>query len=129
MKLNQVFTFNFAVNLLFGVGLVAAPVPLASLFGLALNPGSMLICRLLGAMSLGLGLVLWRLRSTPSDVALLVTAPLALADALGFACSLLAMLDRALNPLGWLVVALHASFALAYANFAFGQRHVIGPAV
>jgi hypothetical protein len=129
MNLNRVFGLHFAVNLAFGLAFVAVPAQLVGVYGVALNPGSMLVARLFGVATLTIALLVWRLRSVPGDIALLMTAPFALAHALGFACFLLAMLERAVNPLGWTIVALYAFFALAYANYAFGERHIIGPAL
>ena len=119
MKLSRLFIVNAMVNAVYGLAFAAIPVPLLELYGVSLNPGSALVARLFGGAIIAIGLILWRLRSSPREVAQLVVLPLFIADALGFVTYVMAMLAGSVNVLGWGVVFISGVLAIGYGYFAF----------
>ena len=84
MKLSRLFVANAVINAVYGLAFVALPVQLLELYGITLNAGAALVARLFGAALVGIGLILWRMRSSPREVGQLVVLPLFIADSIGF---------------------------------------------
>ena len=123
MKLSRLFIANAIINAAYGLAFVAIPVQLLELYGVSLNPGSALVARLFGGALIAIGLILWRLRSSPREVAQLVVLPLFVCEALGFVTYVMAMLAGSVNVLGWGVVLIYGVFAAIYGYLFFVKPH------
>ncbi len=63
MKLNVLFTITAVYGLVTGLPSILAPEAMASIGGLQLPPGMLMIVRFLGVAELGLGLIAWFVRN------------------------------------------------------------------
>jgi hypothetical protein len=109
---------NALLVFLFGVGLLFAPNALMSLFGILLGPTDAYLARLLGAATLGVGVLNWAARgvSDPAAIRALTLGNLT-ANGVGFAVTLLAQAGGQVNNLGWSVAAVFAFFTLGFGFF------------
>lgn len=120
MKLRHLFTVHAVMDLVFGLAMLLVPVPLMSLYGLALGPGGTLNTRLFGAAVIGFGLLSWFVRHAPeSEARRAIVLAYFLACAVGFIASLVGQLSGVTNSLGWSTVGLYLLLALAYGYFQF----------
>ena len=118
MKLGALFTVNAVIAGLFGAALLVAPVQLLEMYGVTLNPGSVLVSRLFGAALFGYGSLSWLARAAgPSDALRAIVLSLCIADAIGFAAALQGVLGGAVNALGWSTVALYGGLAAGFGYF------------
>lgn len=116
MNFRNLMVLTTVSTFVFGAGFVIVPVPLASLFGLAMSPTAELIARLYGVTLIGIGLLAWLVQNSqdgairkPFLLSLFIT------DFGGFVFMLLAQLSGLMNPLGWSVVGLLGLLSAAYA--------------
>jgi hypothetical protein len=123
MKLSNLMAFKSIVCFVFGIPMLLAPVPLLTLFGVALDAGGSLIAQLLGAMVILLGTLLWLARNaTASDAALrAIVFAVVVGDTIGFVVLLLGQLAGLTNVLGWVNVAIWLFFAVSFAYFQFAR--------
>ena len=109
------------VVLLFGLGFILAPVFLASIYGMKLDPAGTLMARLFGTAFILESIVLWFARNgaiSEKPVRGVVIA-VVVSNAIGFIVTLLATLAGVWNALGWLSVGLYLVFGLAFAYYLF----------
>jgi len=123
MRLRTLLIYNAAVTFPFGIGLVAAPTSLISLYGATLSPAGAVVAQLFGSALIFVGLLCWFARKASESEALraIVLASF-LESTLGFIVALLAQLSGVLNVLGWSNVALYLSLALGYGYFQLVKK-------
>ena len=123
MTLKMLFVYNVVVTLPFGVALVLAPVPLISLYGVALGREQSVVAQLFGSALVFVGLLCWFARnSQESEARRAIVLASFLECSLGFVIALLAQVSGKLNPLGWSNVFLYLSFSVGYGYFHFVRR-------
>ena len=112
------------VEVVFGVGFVAAPVWVAKLFAMDLDETGTLMARLFGTVFIFGAIALWMGQNAPrSDKALKgIVLAVVVSNIIGFVITLMASLAGTWNALGWLPVALFLVFFLAFSYFLFFKR-------
>jgi hypothetical protein len=120
MRISRFLTLKAVICVFFGIALVAAPSPLASLYGIELELSDRLFPQLLGVDILGIGLVSWVARSFSDRNAVLDTIlALFIADAIGSVVIVLNQLSGALSDLGWVNVAIWLFLTLGLGYYRF----------
>lgn len=107
MSLRNWVRLNVVVFMAYGLGLLAVPDRLMSFAGVTLNPGGILLARLLAAVLLGNAVMLWYARGdlrSPTFRGLIVGNVLAQVVATAFA--LYYVVNGTLNILGLALVAI-----------------------
>ncbi len=123
MKLNIWMAAKAIVEVFFGIGFVLIPLTLASIFGMNLDTGGVLMARLFGTAFIFGSIVLWLARNaSSSEVALrAIVVAVVVSNLIGFVVTLLATLSGVWNALGWPPVALYLVFGLVFAYFLFAK--------
>jgi hypothetical protein len=120
MNFKNLMVISAVLALVFGMGFLILPGPLASLYGLALSPSGVFIARLLGVELAGYGLLAWFIRNI---VDAQIQRPILLAffitDGIGFIVALLTQLAGLINTLGWMIVAVYLFLALCFGYLRF----------
>ncbi|GEM_PF-5672366 len=113
---------------LLGAGLLLAPDPLVSLFGLTVGPGTSVLARLLGAAILSHGAVLILTRDHAAGVVgtALIRGHLVF-DILGFGISAYAASAGLINGLGWGLSAVFLAAALSRLLLRQETHQLSGP--
>jgi hypothetical protein len=111
-------TVSYAV---FGIALLVATVPFLSIYAVELNPGGILIARILGAALVGYTLIYWNLRSADAAGLRAVFLGSLVYNLIGIAISTNAVLTGLANAMGWTVVLLHLCLTAGFAYFLFGK--------
>ena len=132
-KIRILLTVNAVVGLAFGLGLLLAPEALLRLYGLDVDPATLLFARLFGVELIGFNAVGWIAReaepypadSTPRAV---VRGHL-ISESVGALVSASAAAQGLGNPLLWIVVAIYAVFAAAFLWATLALRGLSEPAV
>ena len=120
MKLATFLVIKAIVSLAFGIPLALAPAPLASFYGVTLDPAGTFMARFWGACAIGIGLVCWFARSAAdSELRRGVLLSFFIADTIGFIVALLGQLSGLANALGWSEVAIWLLLALGLGYFRF----------
>jgi len=118
MKFKTLMIIKAVVCASLGAFILIAPETLYSIFGVSLNLGGMIAAREYGAALIGNLMLTWIARNATESVARrAIIVDLCIYDAIGFVVFLAYQLTGALNPLGWLVVALYLFLAVAYGYF------------
>jgi hypothetical protein len=120
------FTMNALIDWAFGLAFLLIPVELLAAFGITLNPGSIVIVRLLGGAFIGVGVMAWLSRhAAPSEGLRAVTLGIAIICALGCLVSLHAVISGASNTLGWVSVVLYGFFATGFGVLVSGKAPIV----
>lgn len=120
MTLRNLLTVDSVLSLVFGLAFVLVPVPLSSVYGLALNAGGVFIGQLFGAALVGYAVLDWLGRDVTDSKGRQAIALGNLAgNIIAFVFTLLFQLGGGMNQLGWSNVAIFLLLALAYAYFQF----------
>ena len=115
MKLNVLFTINTVIAGFFGILLVLVAGKFLSLYGITMNPGSLLVANLFGAALIGFALICWCARNAEESEALkAIILAFFIADGVGFIMALIGQLSGAVNALGWSTVAIYLFLTLGY---------------
>jgi len=123
MKLKTLLIIKAIVCLCLGVPILLVPGFTYSIFGATLAAGGIFAAREYGASMIGNLMLTWFARnSQESDARWAIVLALFVYDALGFVVTLIAILTGALNPLGWLIVALYLFLALGFGYFLIPKR-------
>ena len=125
MKLRYWMVAKAFVVLVFGVGFILIPGPLASIYGMAFNPAAALMGRLFGAGFILEAIMLWTARNAHRDNTALqgILLGVVISNLIGFLVCLFATFAGTWNALGWLSVALYLVFGAAFAYFYFGKKY------
>ena len=108
------------ISFAFGLGLIAVPGPVMTVWGIALDLPAVMMTRLVGALLIGIGVLCLSTRA----MAVLkdqkgVLLALFVADTLGFVVVLVAQINGVMNVLGWVDVAIWLLLALGLGYFRF----------
>ncbi len=123
MRLRHVFTINAVICLLYGTPFAVAPALLLSMYGAPPNELGLLVARLFGMMLIGMGGILWQLRTQDErEAARAVALSLFVADAVSTVFFAQAALVGDVNALGWTVVAIYGLNTIAFGFFAFRRK-------
>jgi len=118
MKLKTLLIIKAVVCLCLGVAILFAPNFTYSIFGATLAVGGVFAAREYGASLIGNLFLTWYARnSQESDARRAIVLALCIYDAVGVLVTLIAIFAGALNPLGWLIVALYLFFAVGFGYF------------
>jgi len=119
MKLSSFLVVKAIISLAFGIGFVAIPVAVWSIYGVTLDPVGILMTRFFAACLIGIGLICWFSRNADSNTLKGITLSLFIADTIGFIVALSGQLSGNMNTLGWIVVAIWLLLALGLGYFRF----------
>ena len=119
MKLSSFLVVKAIISLAFGIGFVAIPVAVWSIYGVALDSPGIFMTRFVGALLIGVGLICWFTRNADWTALKVITLSLCIADTIGFIVALSGQLSGTMNTLGWIVVAIWLLLALGLAYFRF----------
>ncbi|MDQ0462823.1 hypothetical protein QO010_000571 [Caulobacter ginsengisoli] len=110
--------FTTVVYGFFGLGLLAIPAPFLSPYGISVDMGGQLMCRILGAALLGFAWVFWSVRSAKREGAMLaVLRGSFVYNAIDTVVLLIAMNRGELGVLSWGPIGLHIVMALGFGWF------------
>jgi len=119
MKLS---TFAIIITILaigFGLAFVFVPVKVEAIYGISLESGGILMARYFGASNLLIGMIFWSYSSVSpaakSWPKLLLYS--LIYEIIQFIITLMAMLNKEANSMGWTTVALFALLAIGSAYF------------
>ena len=123
MKLKTLLIIKAIVCLCLGIPILVVPNFMYSIFGATLAAGGVFAAREYGASMMGNFMLAWFARNSPeSDTRWAIVLAMFVYDAIGFVVSLIAILSGAINPLGWLVVALYLLLALGFGYFLLPKK-------
>ncbi len=123
MKLKTLLIIKAIVCLCLGIPILVVPNFVYSIFGATLAAGGVFAAREYGASMMGNLMLTWFARnSQESEARWAIVLALFVYDAVGFVVSLIAILSGAINPLGWLVVALYLLLALGFGYFLLPKQ-------
>jgi hypothetical protein len=119
MKISTFFVLKAIVCFLFGIGSAIIPTIMWPIYGVTLDPSGILMARFLGALLIGIGLILWLSRNSDWNVLKSITLSLCIADTIGFVVALVGQLAGIMNALGWIIVAIWLLLALGLGYYRF----------
>jgi len=119
MKFKTLMTIKAVVCLGFAPVLLFFPAWILGLMGAAYGTGAALTAREYGAALVGNLLLTWLARNAEKSVARsAIIWDLFVYDAVGLVATLYLLFAKALNPLGWGVVAVYLFFTVGFGYFA-----------
>ncbi len=117
MRPATLFLIASLLGLAFGLGFLAAPAAVLSVYGASTDATTLLMSRFFGAALVQLGLSVYLLRET-REVATI--RALAMAGTVGSLCgalvALLGVMNGTTNSLGWSTVVIYGLLLLGYAS-------------
>ena len=119
MKISSFLMLKAIISLVFGIGFIAIPTAVWSIYGVELDPAGIMTTRFFGACLVGIGLICWITRNGDSNTLKGITLSLCIADTIGFIIALTAQLSEVINALGWINVAIWLLLALGLGYFRF----------
>ena len=122
MRLRSLLLLAGVIALGFGLAFLIAPRPMLGLYGIARDPGIVLMSRFFGAALVQLGMVLYLIR----DVGDLrtqrgVVIGSFLGSVAGLVVALTGQFWGVVNQFGWSSVAIYGLLTLGYGSFMFGR--------
>ena len=122
MRLRSLLLLAGIIALAFGLAFLLAPKPTLALYGVAADPGTVLVSRFFGAALVQLGMVLYLIRDV-SDLRTQrgVVIGSFLGSLAGLVVALTGQFWGVVNQLGWLTVAIYGLLTLGYGSFMFGR--------
>lgn len=122
MRLRSLLLLAGVIALGFGLAFLLAPRPMLGLYGVAPDPGIVLMSRFFGAALVQLGMVLYLIR----DVGDLrtqrgVVIGSFLGSVAGLVVALTGQFWGVVNQFGWSSVAIYGLLTLGYGSFMFGR--------
>jgi hypothetical protein len=122
MRLRSLLLLAGVIALAFGLGFLFVPRVMLPLYGVAVDPGIVLMARFFGAALVQLGTVLYLIR----DVGDLrtqrgVVIGSFLGSVAGLVVALTGQFWGVVNQFGWSTVAIYGLLTLGYGSFMFGR--------
>lgn len=118
--MQTLFTVTFIVELIFGIGFIAAPGFLLGNFGVAATPVLIFMARLFGSALLAFCTLLWYTRTSKStDLRTAAIRSMFIYYLVSVIFIVLSQLAGLFNVMGWTMVAMHGGFAIWFGTFAF----------
>jgi len=124
MKISSFLMLKAIISLLFGIGFIAIPTAVWSVYGVTLDPSGIIMTRFFGACLLGIGLICWVTRNADFNTLKGIMLSLCIADTIGFILALSMQLSGMVNALGWINVAIWLLLALGLGYFRFLKSDV-----
>lgn len=128
MSLKTLMTTAAAVSVLSGLSGLVAPAQMGALFGLTFDDVAVSQVRLLGAAYLGYAAIAWFGRDVTDRTAV---RAIALGNAVSWGISAIVtgivIVTGLAGSQAWLLVLVEATFAAAWASFAFSERTTVAP--
>lgn len=117
MGTRRLLTITAALLLLFGCGFILLPRLVFSIYGVALDPGGIMLARVAGAAIFSLGTLAWlgRKTSIPGTTRVVVLA-LCCFFVIKSVVTLIAQLSGVFNGLGWSILLIDVPLAVLYAR-------------
>lgn len=126
MKFKTLMTVKAVVCLGFGPVLLFFPAWILGLLGAAYGTGAALTAREYGAALVGNLLLTWLARGVEKGVArTAIVWDLFVYDAIALVATLVLVVTRALNPLGWGIVAVYLFFTAGFGYFALHKGKAV----
>ena len=129
MNLQSLMTIAAGTSIMSGLALLFVPAQLGALFGATLDDVASSQARLLGAAYLGYATIAWFARNVMDRAAV---RAIALGSAVSWAISAIVTVTAVITGLtggqAWVLVAVQAAFAAAWAFFAMAERTNVAPA-
>lgn len=129
MNRQSFMTIAAGVSVVSALALLVTPAQMGALFGVTLDDVGVAQSRLLGAAYLGYAAIAWFARNVTDRA---VVRAIALGSAVSWAISAIVTVTVVGTGLAesqaWLLVAVEATFAAAWASFAFAERTMVAPA-
>lgn len=119
MKISSFLMLKAIISLLFGIGFIAIPTAVWSVYGVTLDPAGIIMTRFFAACLLGIGLICWVTRNADFNTLKGIILSLCIADTIGFIIALSMQLSGIVNALGWINVAIWLLLALGLGYFRF----------
>ena len=119
MKISSFLMLKAIISLVFGIGFIAIPTAVWSIYGVELDPAGIMTTRFFGACLGGIGLICMISRNADFNTLKGITLSLCIADTIGFLIALTAQLSEVINALGWINVAIWLLLALGLGYFRF----------
>ena len=119
MKISSFLTLKAIISLAFGIGFIAIPATVWSIYGVTLDPAGIIMTRFFAACLIGIGLICWVTRNADFNTLKGITLSLCIADTIGFVIALSMQLSGIINTLGWINVAIWLLLALGLGYFRF----------
>jgi hypothetical protein len=118
VTLKNLFRLNTLVALSYGLGALFVPAWVMSSYGLTLNAAGELMTRFYGAELIAHGWMTWQARNAgPSATRTAILSSRCIGNVIRTGVALIFMASGQADARGWLIIALFAFFALAYAYF------------
>ena len=123
VSLNLLFTINTIVGLVFALGFLILPEQLISFYGASIEPATVYVARLFGALILGFITILWFARnSDESEARRAIVMGGFVGWVVGLIAALLGQFSGAVNNLGWVNVVIYFLFSLDFGYFLFVRK-------
>jgi len=120
MKCSTFLSVSGILGIVFGLGFLLAPEAAAPLYGIPIEPHTMMMDRYFGGTLLWVGLVAWLARGVRDDAALrAILQANVVGNVAGLVISVWATLAGLLNAMGW-------SSAILYALLLLGSLYLLG---
>ena len=130
MKLKHVLIANSLVCALFGLGFIAAPALLFTIFGSQTSSIAELVARDYGALLLGVALISWVSRNADLSVARTgIVAGVVLFHLLSAIVLVTGYLEGTVNAMAWLAIALSLLLAIGFLVTSVGRSVEQTPAI
>ena len=126
MKFRTLMTIKAFVCLGFGPILLFFPAWIIGLLGASYCSGAALTAREYGAALVGNLFLTWLARRVERGLARrAIVWDLFIYDAIGLVATVILVLSKALNPLGWGIVAVYLFFTAGFGYFALGKERAV----
>jgi hypothetical protein len=122
MNRSRFFVIASMLGLVFGLAFLLAPAQLMSFYGMTLDPAGQWIGRFLGAQLVGLAIITWAARNTPTGGALsAVMIGNLVGSTIALALAVLQGITGIGNALVWSTAVVYAFLAAGFGYFQFGK--------
>jgi hypothetical protein len=129
MHVRSFMTISAGVSIVSALALLVTPAQMGALFGVTLDDVGVGQSRLLGAAYIGYAAIAWFAKDVTDRAAV---RAIALGSSVSWAISAIVTVTVAATGLAasqaWLLVAVEATFAAAWASVAFAERTMVAPA-
>ena len=106
----------------FGLAFLIAPGTLMDMHGATLNPGGIVLGRVLGASLVAMALVFWGAQDLGHDAQAAALYGGIVYNAVGIVAAYNAIATGVINTMGWGLVAYHVVMLAGFAYFAYAGR-------
>lgn len=120
MKFNTWMMISAALGVIFGLGYLFLPATLLGIYGMTVNPGSVLAARFFGGSVLGWGVLAWFAREARESVARdAITLSLFIMFSIALVLSIVGVTSGVFNVFGWVSAGIFLILGGVFAYFRF----------